>query len=130
MVFLLVLLAIWFTDRAQDFQSYVAGGIALVIFVVFEFVIRREQVRFGENGIEIIRGKDVETISFDSVSDASAMQTSLQSVLRFGDVLIKSSKGEIVLKNFEEPGKIARAVGTRIHVTHELHGHHKGGPHL
>jgi hypothetical protein len=127
-VFLLVLLAIWFTDRAQDFQSYIAGGIALIVLVVFEFIVRKEKVRFAEDGIEIIRGKDVEKISFDSVSDASAIQTALQSVLRFGDVLIKIPNREIVLNNFEEPGKIARAIGTRIHVTHELHGHHKGGP--
>ncbi len=127
-VLLLVFLASWFTDRAQDLQSYIAGGIALIIFVVFEFIVRKEKVRFAEDGIEIIRGKDIERVSFGSVSDASAIQTALQSVLRFGDVLIKVPNREIVLKNFEEPGKIARAIGTRIHVTHELHGHHKGGP--
>ncbi len=127
-VFLLVLLAIWFTDRAQDLQSYVAGGIALIILLVFEFIVRKEKVRFADDGIEIIRGKDVENVSFDSISDASAIQSALQSVLRCGDVVIKVPNREIVLKNFEEPGRIARAIGTRIHVSHELHGHHKGGP--
>lgn len=127
-VFLLVLLAIWFTDRAQDLQSYVAGGIALIILLVFEFIVRKEKVRFADDGIEIVRGKDVENVSFDSISDASALQTALQSVLRCGDVVIKVPNREIVLKNFEEPGRIARAIGTRIHVSHELHGHHKGGP--
>ena len=125
-VFLLVLLAIWFTDRAQDFQSYVAIVIAIVLFVVFEVFIRREKVKFVEDGIEIIRGKDVEKVSFDSVSDSSAIQTGLKSVLNFGDVLIKIPARDIVLKDFEEPGRIARAIGTRIHVSHELHGHHKG----
>lgn len=127
-VFLLVLLAIWFTDRAQDLQSYVAGGIALIILLVFEFIVRKEKVRFADDGIEIIRGKEVENVSFDSISDASAIQSALQSVLRCGDVVIKVPNREIVLKNFEEPGRIARAIGTRIHVSHELHGHHKGGP--
>lgn len=127
-VFLLVLLAIWFTDRAQDLQSYVAGGIALIILLVFEFIVRKEKVRFADDGIEIIRGKDVENVSFDSISDASAIQSALQSVLRCGDVVIKVPNREIVLNNFEEPGRIARAIGTRIHVSHELHGHHKGGP--
>ena len=127
-VFLLVLLAIWFTDRAQDSQSYIAGGIALIILLVFESIVRKEKVRFADDGIEIVRGKDVEMISFDSISDASSIQSALQSVLRCGDVLIKVPNREVVLKNFEEPGRIARAIGTRIHVSHELHGHHKGGP--
>ena len=127
-VFLLVLLAIWFTDRAQDFQSYIVGGIALALFVILEFVIRRELVKFTEDGIEIRHGREVESFGFESIADASPIQTGFQGVLRFGNVLIKTPGREIVLKNFEEPGKIARAIGTRIHVTHELHGHHKGGP--
>jgi hypothetical protein len=128
--FLLVMLAIWFTDRASDAQSYVAGGIAIAVFFVFEVLIRREQVRFVENGIDIARGKEVRHVSYNSISDASAIQTAWQSVLRFGDVLIKKPGEEIVLKNFVEPGKIARAIGTRIHVSHELHEHHKGGLHV
>ena len=129
-VFLLILLAIWFTDRAQDFESYVAGGIGLLIFIIFEFVVRKEQIKFIEDGVEIRHGKSSEIVLFNSISDASVIQTPFQSVLRYGDVLIKTPGREIVLKNFEEPVKISRAISTRIHIAHELHSHHKGGPHV
>jgi hypothetical protein len=129
-VFLLVLLAIWFTDRAQDVESYVVGGVALAFFVILEFVVRRESVRFLSGGIEVHRGNEVESFAFSSISEASPVQTGFQGVLRFGDVLIRIPGREVVLKSFSEPGRIAKAIGTRIHVSHELHGHHKGGPHV
>ncbi len=132
-VFLLVLLAIWFTDRAADNASWVSGTVAIALFVILEFVIRLERIRITDSEIEIRRGlfgKSIQRLPYGSVSSVSAVQTFLKKTLRYGDLMIKTAGDEIVLLNFQDPAKIERAVGRRIHKFHETHPHHAVEPHV
>ncbi len=131
-VFLLVMLAIWFTDRAADAPAWIIGSLAVVLFIVLEIVIRLERIVVGDSEIELRKGilsKSIIRISLNKVSNVSISQSVLQRILRYGDVEIDTPGGptaEIVLKGFEEAGKIERLVSERIHKVHEAHEHHKG----
>jgi len=122
-VFLLVLAAIWLTDNGKDIASWTVGIFALVLFVIFEFVIRLERVVIN-NSVEIRRfRKETTSIPFSSISNVTATQTTLQHLLRYGDVIIKSSSGEVLLSNFEEPVKIEKLISQKIKAVHESHEH-------
>src|SRR5574341_1912391 len=113
-VFLLVLAAIWLTDNGKDAASWTVGIIALALFILLEFVIRSERIIIND-AIEIRRfRKEPVSISFVSISDAAVSQTTLQHILRYGDVLIKSSSGEVLLSRFEEPLKIEKLIQQKI----------------
>jgi uncharacterized membrane protein YdbT with pleckstrin-like domain len=133
-VFILVLAAIWFTDRAADAASWITGIVALISFIIFEFIIRRERIAITDSGVEVRRGifkAEVTSIPYEKIAAVSTSQTVLQNVLRFGDVQIDtSSPAEIVLIGFEEPGKIERQISSRLHEVHEEHEHHKAEPHV
>jgi len=123
LVFLLVLSAIWLTDNGKDAASWAVGVIALVMFIILEFVIRLERLVIND-AVEIRRfRKEATSIPFVSISNAAAVQTTAQHILRYGDVIIKSSSGEVLLANFEEPVKIEKLISQKIKAVHESHAH-------
>lgn len=126
-------MAIWFTDRGIDQASWVSGSIAIVLFLVFEFMIRLERVNVTDDGIVVGRGifkKSVTRLSYYNVYHVSVIQTVLQKVLRFGSVKIDSPGSEIVLLDFQDPAKIEKAISIHIHKMHSTHSHHAGRPHV
>ena len=83
MIFLLVLLTIRFQDRAADSAAWTTGIIALILLVIFEFVIRLERVKITTDGIEVVKGifkREITKTSFHSVSDVSSTRTPLQQI--------------------------------------------------
>ena len=132
-VFLLVLLAIWFTDLAADTASWITGSIAIVIFLVFEFLIRLERIKITEADVKIIKGvftRSTTHLSYSSIAGVSSIQTLLQKILRFGNVKIDTPGSEIVLLSYQDPPKIEKAISTYLHKLHEMHAHHAGRPHV
>ena len=125
-VFLLIMLAIWFTDRARDKASWVVGGFALILFLILEGLIRFERLKVTEAGIEYRKGKSVSRLSYDSVSKLSTDQSVWQSVLRYGTLVVHSPRGDLVLFSFQDPRKIEKAINKMLHKWHEAHPHHKG----
>ncbi len=109
LVFVLIMLAIWFTDRANDASSYVAGGIAILLFIVFEIIIRRERINVVDTGIEYRKGKNIKHFPFSSISSVELSQSAFQKLVRSGDVHIQGHE-HIILKGFEEVNKIVKAV--------------------
>lgn len=117
LVVVLVLLAIWFSDKAFDKASWISGGVALVLFLILEFLIRSERVLIDGEHIEFRSGifsKESTKVSCKSISNVSVSQSLLQRLLRFGDVEIRSTGGDYVLTGFEEPNKIERLLSVHL----------------
>ena len=128
-IIVLVMYAIWLTDRAADMASWTAGIAAFILLVMMEIVIRRE--RIAVNGaVDIIRGKSRTQIPFNSISSVSVSQSVLQNLLRYGTVFLKTPGEEITLSSFEEPNKIKKQIESRMHVAHQKHLHHEQKPHV
>ncbi|GEM_PF-2201508 len=121
LVLILVLLAIWFSDKAFDRASWISGGVALVLFLILEFLIRSERVFIDGEHIEFRSGifsKESTKVSCKSISNVSVSQSLLQRLLRFGDVEIRSTGGDYVLNGFEEPNKIERLLSAHLKHKH------------
>ncbi|VVB81293.1 Bacterial PH domain protein [uncultured archaeon] len=116
-VTVLVLLAIWFSDKAYDRASWISGGVALILFLILELLIRSERVIVDGENLELRQGllsKESTRISCKSVSNVSVSQSFLQRLLRYGDLEIRTTAGDYVLRSFEEPGKIERALSKHL----------------
>ena len=121
LVIVLVLLAIWFSDKAFDKASWICGGVALVLFLILELLIRSERVFIDGEHIEFRSGifsKESTKVSCKSISNVSVSQSLLQRLLRFGDVEIRSTGGDYVLTGFEEPNKIERLLSAHLKHKH------------
>lgn len=117
LVIVLVLLAIWFSDKAYDKASWISGGVAVVLFLILELLIRSERVFIDGEHIEFRSGifsKESTKLSCKSVSNVSVKQSLLQRLLRFGDVEIRSTGGDYLLNGFEEPNKIERLLSAHL----------------
>ena len=128
-IILLALYAFWLTDRAADNPSWIAGIIALTLFIVMEIFIRRQQIKI-DNAVEIRSGNEKTSIEFKSIASVSVQQSVLQNILRHGTVTIKLPGEEIVLSGFAEPNKIKRQIEGKVHSAHESHPHHSEKPHV
>jgi len=135
-VFVLVMLAIWFTDKGADAASWIVALLAIALIVVLELMIRMEQVTITDVSIEYRAGllsKNINRATYSSISNVAAHQTFFQRVFRFGDVHIDtpgSSKVEISLNNFSDASKIQKMISDNIHKAHETHAHHTKKPHV
>jgi len=128
-IILLVLYAIWLTDRAADMASWTAGIAAFILLIVMDVVIRRDRVVISDD-IEIVSGKIRKRIPVIGISNVSVSQSVLRNLLRCGTVLLKTPGEEIVLSNFEEPNKIKKQIESRMHSVHQKHAHHEQKPHV
>ncbi|MEM3154123.1 MAG: PH domain-containing protein [Candidatus Woesearchaeota archaeon] len=126
-VILLVLYAIWLTDRAADVASWIVGSVAFVLFVIMEVMIRRRRVIIND-AVEIISGNVRTRVDFKKIAGVSVQQSVLQNLLRYGTVIIKLPGEEIVLAGFAEPNRIKRQVDSHLHVVHEKHPHYSQKP--
>ncbi len=127
-IILLALYAFWLTDRAADAASWIAGICALILLIIMEVVIRRQQIKIN-NAVEIRSGNEKTHIEFKSVANVSVQQSVLQNLLRHGTVTIKLPGEEIVLSGFAEPNKIKKQIDSKLHLLHEKHPHHEKKPH-
>ena len=117
LVLVLVGLAIWFSDRAMDYYSWIAGIVCLVLFVFLEFLICSERIVLEGEHVEFRKGvfsKDSTRVSCKSVSNVSVSQSLVQRLLRYGDVEVRTSGGDYVLNGFEEPAKIERLLSAHL----------------
>jgi uncharacterized membrane protein YdbT with pleckstrin-like domain len=134
-VFSLVIIAIWFTDHGGDTASYIAGGLALVLFFLLEILVRMERLVISDSGIKLRKGflsKNVTRVAYSTISNVSVSQSVFQRLLRYGDIEIDTPGGptaEIVLLKFQDAGKIERLISSYIHEAHAKHTHHSG-PHV
>jgi uncharacterized membrane protein YdbT with pleckstrin-like domain len=128
-VALLVLYAMWLSDRAADIASYVAGAGALVSFIVMELVIRKEKVNIAD-GVEIIKGKSMVHVPFSKISQVSVSQSVLQNIFRYGTLELKTPGETIYLPGIAEANKAKKQIESKMHSVHNKHEHHSEKPHV
>lgn len=121
--FLIILLAVaaWRLLGGSINWFLFLGIAALVLLIIFEILIRLEQVIITENGIEFRKGilsRHVTRASYQSVSNVFIRQSLFQRMFKFGDVDIDTAGGpepEIVLHNFQKAGKIEELIESHSH---------------
>lgn len=101
---LLVWTSISSYDSGMDYLGIVAGILAVVLFVLFESLVRKKKVVLGEDRI-VVNGS---SIPYKNVS-LSVSQSSFQKVFGFGDVKVN----DFVLKDFQWPFRLERLVAKR-----------------
>ena len=114
----LVVLAIWFSDKAYDKLSWISGGSALILFLFLEFLIRAERVIIDGEHLELRKGilsKDSTRLSCKSITNVSVSQSFLQRLLRYGSVEISTTGTDYILDCFEEPNKIQKLLSEHRH---------------
>ncbi len=124
LVLLLIAPAIWI--RSATTTTVATGSIATLLFVLFEILIRAEEVIIGDKDILYQKGifsKKVTRVVYGSISDFSVRQTMLQRIMGYGDVDIDTAgkpEIEIVLRGFQNVGMIESMVTGHIHKHHAL----------
>lgn len=112
MLLIFLLIAMWFSDRAEDTQSLVFYILSAILFIVLEFVIRSERVWFDRQGLVFIRRGHRALINYNEISSVLLQQSFLQSFLGYGSIIVKKRNGEMVhLRFFENIRKLKNVLG-------------------
>ncbi len=109
----LAVVAMWAYDRGHNRFGILLGIAAVVLFIVFEMVIRKKRLYLGETEVRVIDRKNGVTMQYEDITDVHVHQSFFGKVLSFGDVRIKSVKEEIVLKDFEWPRKVEKLISSK-----------------
>ncbi len=117
-VFLIILLALaaWRLLGGSINWFLALGFFALALLVLFEILIRLEQITITEHGIEFRKGilsRRVMRASYHSISNVFVKQSFLQRIFHYGTVEIDTAGGpepEIVLHKFQSAGKIEELI--------------------
>lgn len=105
----LLIVAMWFNDSAQDLQAVVFYIFAAIVFVVLELAIRTQKIWFEKDGFTFTKRRNTTFIKHHELSSVDVSQSFLQNFLGYGTISIKKRNGEVVcLKNFEQINKIKR----------------------
>ncbi len=116
LVALLVFASIWAYDKAMDALGMIAAVIAVLLFVIFEVLIRMKRIILMDSGLQIsegIRSRRITNIAYEHISNVEVSQSVMQRLLGFGTVRITGNFPEILLENFSLPRKIEKAIAIR-----------------
>ena len=122
--------SIFFYDKGQNTVSHLLTAIALILLIIFEFLIRVKKIILTKDSVKLREGifsKRVVNTHYSDISDVGVHQSILQRILNYGNVGINTpgkEDVEIVLRNAVRPNKIHDLVTKQIerHRTKVRHG--------
>lgn len=111
-IILFAVISIWQYDKGKDTIGIIASLAAAVILIVFEILVRMKQLVIGKNGLFLVE-KFANRKTLSKISNVSIQQSFIQQFLGFGDVHFQMGNEKMLLKSFNLPGKIQKALEGR-----------------
>ncbi|MBI4145901.1 PH domain-containing protein [Candidatus Woesearchaeota archaeon] len=112
-----IFLAMYYNDRAADKMAMMLTVVSATLFIILEYLIRNQQVRLTQQGIDVHNGllrTQTNAISNKEITRTTLHQNPLKKALRYGDICIIAKDEEIMLKNIHEAERLYHALQRKI----------------